>query len=316
MPAVSKKQQRFMGMVHATQKGKMKSPSKAVASAAKSMSKQDATYYASTSHEGLPARKKAAAVALAGVLFKVAGVKEAQGGFWEMIKPYLPYMAAGGLGGLFSGRGISGMLGGAALGGLGGYGIKNWLMPWLKKQMAGQQPPALDQKPVPMTPGGRLPSGDFSMLPPLPGPTPLAAPFTPPLTRGSPSPASIPAPLASPAPAAPVTIPRMSPAQSIRSLRRPVRARPQVGPGAPMLKGGGFYGQMAQGPGAAVTPPVSGPMADAAQTPVGTASPSVLRRAAAQQKKPAAPLNLNMKSPLHRSIGTPGKGVGAGLLRK
>ena len=52
--AKSKAQQKFMGMVHATQKGE-KAPSKAVAKAAKGMSKKAAKDYASTKHKGLPA---------------------------------------------------------------------------------------------------------------------------------------------------------------------------------------------------------------------------------------------------------------------
>ena len=51
--AVSKKQQRFMGMVHATQKGE-KAPSKEVAKVAKSMGKKDAEDFASTKQKGLP----------------------------------------------------------------------------------------------------------------------------------------------------------------------------------------------------------------------------------------------------------------------
>jgi len=58
MPAVSKAQQRFMGMVHAVQKGDMKAPSKEVDNAADSMSKKDAKDYASTSHKGLPNKKE------------------------------------------------------------------------------------------------------------------------------------------------------------------------------------------------------------------------------------------------------------------
>lgn len=55
--AVSKKQQRFMGMVHAAQKGK-KPASKAVADVAKEMPKKAAKDFASTRHEGLPEKKK------------------------------------------------------------------------------------------------------------------------------------------------------------------------------------------------------------------------------------------------------------------
>jgi len=55
--AKSKAQQRFMGMVYATKKGK-KAPSPEVAAAAKGMSKKEAKKYASTEHEGLPEKKK------------------------------------------------------------------------------------------------------------------------------------------------------------------------------------------------------------------------------------------------------------------
>jgi len=56
--AVSKKQQRFMGMVHAAQKGE-KPASKEVAKVAKDMKKKDAKDFASTKHKGLPEKKKA-----------------------------------------------------------------------------------------------------------------------------------------------------------------------------------------------------------------------------------------------------------------
>lgn len=58
--AVSKKQQKFMGMVHAVQKGEL-SPEKVggdVADAAKSMKKSDAEDFASTKHKGLPEKVK------------------------------------------------------------------------------------------------------------------------------------------------------------------------------------------------------------------------------------------------------------------
>jgi len=60
MPSKSKAQQKFMGMVHALQKGDMK-PSDASASvkkAAQSMSDKDAKDFASTSHKGLPKKVK------------------------------------------------------------------------------------------------------------------------------------------------------------------------------------------------------------------------------------------------------------------
>jgi hypothetical protein len=55
--AVSKKQQRFMGMVHAAKKGE-KPASKEVAKTAKGMGKKDAEDFASTKHKGLPEKKK------------------------------------------------------------------------------------------------------------------------------------------------------------------------------------------------------------------------------------------------------------------
>ena len=58
MPAKSKAQQRFMGMVHAVQKGDMEAPSKEVEKAADSMTNKDAKDYASTSHKGLPNKKE------------------------------------------------------------------------------------------------------------------------------------------------------------------------------------------------------------------------------------------------------------------
>jgi phage anti-repressor protein len=56
--AVSKKQQRFMGMVHAAKKGE-KPASKEVAKVAKGMAKKDAEDFAKTKHKGLPEKAKA-----------------------------------------------------------------------------------------------------------------------------------------------------------------------------------------------------------------------------------------------------------------
>lgn len=56
--AVSKAQQKFMGMVHAVQKGEMKAPSKEVAKAAKGMSKKAGHEFAATKHKGLPEKVK------------------------------------------------------------------------------------------------------------------------------------------------------------------------------------------------------------------------------------------------------------------
>jgi len=55
--AVSKKQQKFMGMVHAAKKGE-KPASPEVAKAAKGMSGKEAEKFASTKHKGLPEKKK------------------------------------------------------------------------------------------------------------------------------------------------------------------------------------------------------------------------------------------------------------------
>ena len=54
MPAQSKAQQRFMGMVHAAQKGDLEDPSKEVEKAADSMTDKAAKDFASTKHKGLP----------------------------------------------------------------------------------------------------------------------------------------------------------------------------------------------------------------------------------------------------------------------
>ena len=59
MPAVSKAQQRFMGMVYAVKKGEMSAHSSEVAAAASSMKKKDAKDFASTKHKGLPEKKVA-----------------------------------------------------------------------------------------------------------------------------------------------------------------------------------------------------------------------------------------------------------------
>ena len=64
MPAVSKAQQKFMGMVHGLQKGTVK-PSKVsgkVKKVAKSMKKKSAKDFASTKHKGLPKKVKSEAV--------------------------------------------------------------------------------------------------------------------------------------------------------------------------------------------------------------------------------------------------------------
>jgi hypothetical protein len=57
MPAVSRAQQRFFGMVRAAQKGEMSNPSPEVAQAASSMKKKDVKDFASTKHKKLPEKK-------------------------------------------------------------------------------------------------------------------------------------------------------------------------------------------------------------------------------------------------------------------
>ena len=56
--AKSRAQQRFFGMVRATQKGEMDSPSSEVAQAAASISTTDVKKFAKTKHKGLPEKKK------------------------------------------------------------------------------------------------------------------------------------------------------------------------------------------------------------------------------------------------------------------
>lgn len=58
MPAVSKSQQRLMGMAHAYNKGELKNPSRAVKQLAKSMKKKDVKDFAKTKHKGLPNKKR------------------------------------------------------------------------------------------------------------------------------------------------------------------------------------------------------------------------------------------------------------------
>jgi hypothetical protein len=56
--ALSKQQQKFMGMVYAVKKGEMKAPSPEVAKAAAGMTKQQAKDFAKTKHKGLPQVKE------------------------------------------------------------------------------------------------------------------------------------------------------------------------------------------------------------------------------------------------------------------
>lgn len=58
MPAKSKKQQRFFGLIHAYQKGELKNPSPTIKKVAKSMKKSDVKHFAQTKHKGLPEKVK------------------------------------------------------------------------------------------------------------------------------------------------------------------------------------------------------------------------------------------------------------------
>jgi hypothetical protein len=62
MPAKSKAQQRFMGMVHAVQKGDMDAPSPEVAKAAADMDDKSTKDFASTKHKGLPNKVKSESI--------------------------------------------------------------------------------------------------------------------------------------------------------------------------------------------------------------------------------------------------------------
>ena len=72
MPAVSRKQQRFFGMVRQAQKeGQAKAASPEIARVAASIKKKDAKDFASTEHKGLPEKK----VASEGVVDAIKKIK-------------------------------------------------------------------------------------------------------------------------------------------------------------------------------------------------------------------------------------------------
>ena len=83
--AVSKAQQKFMGMVHATQKG-AKAPSKEVAKVAKGMGKKDAKDFAATKHKGLPAHKSDESVEEGTTMKTTEAKKKAKPDFLDMDK--------------------------------------------------------------------------------------------------------------------------------------------------------------------------------------------------------------------------------------
>ena len=57
MPALSKKQQKFFGIVRAIQKGEQTPTTPETAKAAADMKKSDVKKFASTKHKGLPEKK-------------------------------------------------------------------------------------------------------------------------------------------------------------------------------------------------------------------------------------------------------------------
>ena len=59
MPAVSKKQQRFFGMVRAAQKGEMENPPPEISKVAATTSMSSVKKFAKTKHKGLPEKKVA-----------------------------------------------------------------------------------------------------------------------------------------------------------------------------------------------------------------------------------------------------------------
>jgi hypothetical protein len=77
MPAQSKAQQRFMGMVHAAQKGE-EPASPEVAKAAKEIDPKDAKDFASTKHKGLPMHKETISRERLKELVKEVMVEEAE----------------------------------------------------------------------------------------------------------------------------------------------------------------------------------------------------------------------------------------------
>ena len=79
MPAVSKKQQRFFGMVRAAQKGEG-ATSPEVAKVADEISNKDAKKFAKTKHKGLPEKKKVSEGSLH-KWFKGSKFKDGKGGW-------------------------------------------------------------------------------------------------------------------------------------------------------------------------------------------------------------------------------------------
>jgi len=79
MPALSKSQQRLMGMVHAYKNGKMKNAPKKIKDVAKHISDSDARDFAKTKTTGLPEKKAGCSwldsMFLRGFLSKISELK-------------------------------------------------------------------------------------------------------------------------------------------------------------------------------------------------------------------------------------------------
>jgi len=87
MPAVSKQQRKFMGLVHAVQKGEVPASkvSKSARDAAKQMKKKDVEDFASTDEKGLPKKKQKEAVSVneaGGVV--TARIQQKPKGYWAV----------------------------------------------------------------------------------------------------------------------------------------------------------------------------------------------------------------------------------------
>jgi uncharacterized protein (UPF0335 family) len=99
MPATSQAQQKFMGIVHGLQKGKVK-PSDVSGKAqdvAKHIAPSDATAFASTKHKGLPKKKKVKEQLMQGQLGQIYAVKKPYAGceLSSLVQPVDPLVGLG-----------------------------------------------------------------------------------------------------------------------------------------------------------------------------------------------------------------------------
>ena len=91
MPAVSKAQQKFFGIVRAIQKGEMAPTSPETAKAAAEMKKKDVKDFASTKHKGLPNKKEVEEVYYGGEEQRRKDEKKAK--YEKQLKKMLPKRA-------------------------------------------------------------------------------------------------------------------------------------------------------------------------------------------------------------------------------